>query len=317
MADNQIVVQNIVLNPANWEAANQAAPIPLQQHASYGLALQTFGARVSQVQFLEGAKLVGTALLVHRTFLRLFRATTMFRGPLWHCDTITDDVKIACYQKLKEEYSPWCWNFLAVMPEEANSPYLHATFKRAGFKRIMTGFSTAWLDLRADEKTLRACLKGKWRNQLVKAEKADITISVGGAKPHQYNWLLDKESAQRSSRRYQATPLGLVPAFAAAATPKSGSSILTITAISNREKIAGAMFLLHGNSATYHIGWVGEKARPVNAQNRVLWEGMLALKTKGIKFLDLGGLNTTDLAGIARFKLGTGATPHTMNGTYI
>ena len=81
--------------------------------------------------------------------------------------------------------------------------------------------------------------------------------------------------------------------------------------------MAGALFLLHGNSATYHIGWAGDYGRKLNAQNRVLWEGVLALQEKGISFLDLGGLNTADLAGIARFKLGLGATPITLAGAFI
>tara|TARA_R110002096_G_scaffold328994_1_gene522959 strand:- start:383 stop:994 length:612 start_codon:yes stop_codon:yes gene_type:complete len=203
------------------------------------------------------------------------------------------------------------------MPELPNTPDNQLAFKKAGYRRVMSGFSTAWLDLRPTAEELRVALKGKWRNQLVGAEKSDIEISIGGRKEHQYSWLLEKEAEQRSDRRYQATPLGLVPAFVKAVTPKSSSRILSVTAISGKRKVAGALFLLHGNSATYHIGWAGDEGRKANAQNRVLWEGILALKEAGIHFLDLGGLNTADLAGIARFKLGLGAEPITLAGAFI
>lgn len=317
-ADCKITIKSSVVNPANWQHADQESPIPLQQHPVYGLAIQAFGATASQVSFYtdEGVS-VGSALLIHRKFFGVIRLTTIFRGPLWHAHNIPKTTKLACYLALKNSYTPWRWNFLISMPEDSEAPLTLNAFNKAGMKRVMTGFSTAWLDLRPNAETLRSNLKGKWRNQLVKAEKSGISISMGGRKPHQYNWLLAKEESQRSTRRYQATPLGLVPAFIAASTPKSGCGVLSVTAIKGRKKIAGALFLLHGNSATYHIGWAGDEARNINAQNQVLWEGMLALKEKGICFLDLGGLNTQDLAGIARFKLGTGAEPHTLAGAFL
>jgi len=306
------------VNPARWQAADQNVPIPLQQHPVYGLAVQSFGAVARDVQWLAGDTIIASALLMHRRFLGVFRLTTLFRGPLWHHTNLKSaETELACFKALQNAYSPWRWNFLAVQPESAASCETGGRYKQAGFRRIMTGFSTAWVDLSPDPNALRAALKGKWRNQLVKAEKEKLEISIGGRKPHQYAWLLEKESSQRSNRRYQATPLGLVPAFVAAATPKSGCSVLSVTALFKRTKVAGALFLLHGNSATYHIGWAGQDGRALNAQNRVLWEGMLALKAAGIRFLDLGGLNTVDLAGIARFKLGTGAKPVTLAGTYI
>lgn len=306
-----------VVDPASWQLADQNSPIPLQQHPVYALALQSYGAAAQRVEFSQGGTPIGTALVIRRKFFGIFRVATLFRGPLWHSADLSTATKLACYKKLLATFSPWRWNFLAILPEASANSETLAGFKQAGMKRIMSGFSTAWLDLRPDEQNLRAGLKGKWRNQLVGAEKSGLSISVGGRKPHAYDWLLKQEKTQRDNRRYQATPLGLVPAFVAAATPRSGTSVISVTAILNRKKIAGAIFLLHGNSATYHIGWAGEEARSLNAQNLILWQGMLALKNKGIKFLDLGGLNTVDLAGIARFKLGTGATPLTLAGAYI
>lgn len=306
-----------MIDPARWQLADQNSPIPLQQHPVYGLALQAFGATAQQIYFSHGGTPIGTALVIRRKFFGIIRAATLFRGPLWHSPDLSTATKLACYTKLRAIFSPWRWNFLLILPEVPAETKTLTGFKLAGMKRIMSGFSTAWLDLRPEENTLRARLKGKWRNQLVGAERSALSISVGGRKAHAYDWLLKQEKTQRDNRRYQATPLGLVPAFVGSATPQSGTGVVSVTAILNRKKIAGAIFLLHGNSATYHIGWAGDEARALNAQNLILWQGMLALKNKGIKFLDLGGLNTLDLAGIARFKLGTGATPLTLVGAYI
>lgn len=317
MSDNQVTLEHGLVNPASWSFADKNQPFPLQQHPVYALSLQAFGSTASQVTFSLNGNAIGHAVLAHRKLFGAIRLTTLFRGPTWFNSTISDEQRLMCLKALRSSYSPWRWNFLAVLPEEAEDTHHASFYKKAGLKRVMTGFSTAWLDLRQSEEDLRRQLKGKWRNQLVKAEKAAISVSIGGRKPHQYEWLLDKEQEQRDSRRYQATPLGLVPAFLNASTPKSATGVLSVSALHERRKIAGALFLLHGNSATYHIGWAGDEARALNAQNRVLWEGMCTLKSKGISFLDLGGLNTADLAGIARFKLGTGAQPHTLAGAFI
>ncbi len=183
----------------------------------------------------------------------------------------------------------------------------------------MTGTSTIWVDLTADEASLRSQLAGNWRNQLKKAEQSSFTIAVGGAKPKHYNWLLEKEGEQRRNRGYSAVPLGLVPAYQTAAITSATktSPIVSVTAHEKGAQIAGALFLLHGTSATYHIGWVGERGRALNAQNRVLFGGMLSLKKQGIEWLDLGGVDTGPQAAIARFKLGLGHPPETLIGTYL
>jgi len=317
MANSRISLQLGVLNPAEWSDITEDSPLPLQQHPCYGLALKAFGASPLQVNIHENNTLIGKGLLIHRKFFGLINFTHIFRGPAWCVPNISHDTKTAVFQELKKTFNPWRWNFLATLPEEPAGDDSTKMMETAGLRRVMTGFSTVWLDIRPEAEILRQSLKGKWRNQLVQAEKNKLEISVGGKKPHQYSWLLEREAEQRSNRKYQATPLGLVPNYVAACTKKNQGSVLSITAIAKKEKIAGALFLLHGNSATYHIGWNGEKGRDMNAQNCVLWEGICALKKAGIHFLDLGGLNTADLAGIARFKLGMGADPITLAGTYI
>ena len=320
-AYSQLEIKESILNPAQWTAVDDDAPFPLQQHPSYGDAVASFGATARQLTITDAGKPIALALLIKRKFFGAIRFSTLFRGPVWCEQSLTIQQKLEVYHAIHARFSRWKWNFLASLPELADTVEHTKGLKNTGLTRVMTGFSTAWTDLRPDEETLRKQLKGKWRNQLVKAEKAEATenlkISFGGKKAHQYAWLLEKETEQRDNRRYQATPLGIVPAFVDAATPKSHSGVLSATALHGKHKVAGGLFLLHGNSATYHIGWAGDDGRSLNAQNRVLWEAMLELKKRGIKFLDLGGLNTADLGGIARFKLGTGAEPLTLAGTFV
>ncbi len=309
-------VKMLPLNPKSWVSLDPDTPLPLQQFWAYGKALETFGGNSIQIEIIdESGEKVAMAVAVQRRFMGCISLTTIFRGPVW-LQKIGAEEKTQAFRALLKQFPKLRWNFLALLPEYAvQDPELNS-IKMAGYRRVMTGFSTAWLDLRPDEEIIRKTLKGKWRNQLKKAEASGLHIAVGGKKPHQYSWLLEREADQRDQRRYQATPLGLVPEYVNAAKAV-GDMALSVIASYDKAKIAGALFLLHGNSATYHVGWAGDEARPLNAQNLVLWQGIIALKERGICFLDLGGLNTAELAGIARFKMGLGAEPYTLAGTYI
>lgn len=305
------------IDPALWGGCLAERPLPLQQHWAYGRALQAIGVPVELWQAQQEDTLQAFALVAKRRFFGVIEIASMMRGPVW-TRTPADEEDIALMAAFRAQARPWRWRFLAQQPELEDSPGVLAAIKKAGLTRVMTGYSTAWLDLASDSASLRAGLDGKWRNQLGRAEDAHLTISLGGRKPHQYAWLLEKEAEQRKGRGYHGVPLGLVPLYADALEEGTQEqAILSVSALSGRRKIAGALFLLHGNSATYHIGWASEEARAVHAQNRVIYEGMLALKEKGIRFLDLGGIDTASGAGIARFKLGTGARARTLVGTFI
>jgi lipid II:glycine glycyltransferase (peptidoglycan interpeptide bridge formation enzyme) len=77
------------------------------------------------------------------------------------------------------------------------------------------------------------------------------------------------------------------------------------------------LFLIHGRVASYHMGWADEQGRQLSAHNALLWESVTHLQGLGIEVLDLGGVNTHDLPGISRFKLGTGGQAITLAGTYF
>lgn len=286
--------------------------LPLQQHPCYGLSLAEMGAVPEVMTVKSAGHSPYSALVLDQRFIGLARVKAVFRAPL------PDGENAEVLQHIRRQFAPWRWRFFTFMPECKVEQ--HGTMRRAGYRRIMTGASTIWVDLRKSPADLRASLLGKWRNQLKKAEGEPLTVSVGGRKPKHYNWLLEKEAEQRSASGYAAIPLGLVPIYARVAEElgeQSGASVVSVSAYHKGQPVAGALFLCHGASATYHIGWSGEQGRTLNAQNRVLFEGMLALKDRGISWLDMGGIETKTKAGIARFKMGLGHPVYTAAGLYL
>lgn len=292
---------------AAWPADR---PRPLQQTTGYGAGMRALGSDVQRLIVTDGEGPVLEALAVKARLLGFASLTTVFRGPLWLTDH--QNRHINALTALKAAYPKYRWQLLALMPEgEADA---HAgLMKQAGLKRVMSGFSTIWMDLTLPTDRLRANLHGKWRNQLKKAEQSDLQLHVSH-KPKHAEWLLDKEAEQRGERRYQALPLGLVPYFR---STEGEESVLAVTAHLSGQKVAGALMLIHGTSATYHIGWVGDAGRAAAAHNLVLWQSLLALKDVGVQHLDMGGLNTTQLKGLARFKLGLGGTPTQLAGSFL
>lgn len=299
--------------------AQNHSPLPLQQHPLYVAALKSVGADAEEIMVLHAGKPVLQGYFLHKRFAGALKLTISFRGPQWCNPAQSNDIKIAALKFLRAQFSPWRWNFISLMPDVADTKENKQMINSAGFRRVLTGSSTIWLDLAPDEAILRSNLDGVWRNQLKKAEQATFTLSFGGTKAKHYNWLLEREKDQRQNKGYGAVPIGIVPAYhqAASRLKIKHQPIVSVSAIEKGNKIAGALFLLHGNSATYHIGWAGERARELNAQNRILFAGVLALKKQGVKWLDLGGIDTGPQAGVTRFKLGTGGKPHTATGTYI
>ncbi|WND04125.1 hypothetical protein QGN29_07035 [Temperatibacter marinus] len=301
-----------------WKDWPQDKPIALQQHPHYLAALTSLGAHLDIAIVKKRDQAVAFAPLAHNKFYKLFRVTSCFRGPVF-LGPLTQDDKIQVYKVLKNLGNKLKWHFMNIQPDEEASKENIFELKKAGLTQVMTGFSTAWLDIRPEDRLLREGLNGKWRNQLKNAEQADFEISHSFDKQKNYQWLLSAEAMHAKLKGYPNTPRALIEQYELIAKNFSQDqkpAVLNVNAFKRREKLAGGLFLLHGHSATYQIGWISEEGRKVNALNRILWEAILLLKLQGISFFDLGGLETSKYANLARFKLGTGAIPISYAGSF-
>ena len=120
----------------------------------------------------------------------------------------------------------------------------------------------------------------------------------------------------REQRGVEGLPSGFIERYIQA-RKSAAQTVLTLRADHQGERVAAMMFLLHGSAATYQVGWSNDTGRQFNAHNLLLWHAIEALQQRGVRLLDLGGVNTQRSAGIARFKLGTGGRVLTLAGTYL
>ncbi|WP_291845525.1 GNAT family N-acetyltransferase [Maricaulis sp.] len=291
-----------------WDLALTAHPAALQQDWSYGEAVERLGGRVIRAGLVEDGVLIALAQFTARKIGGLVSMALCTRGPVW-LEAVSETTRAASYAALKRGLGQG-WPRVVMFTPDAETD---AGARR--MSRVMTGYSTVILDLDQPLEAIRAGLEQKWRNALNTAEKRGVEAVLGGTKPAQYRWLLDSEEGQRAARGYRATPAALVPEYVAARQDRDSLMVLRVDA--GKQRQAAMLFLVHGCAATYQIGWLDHEAAPRGAHNRLLWEAVVRLRERGVRQLDLGGVNTVHGAGIARFKIGTGGRVTTLAGTFL
>ena len=237
----------------------------------------------------------------------------ILRGPLWLAERVSAVERARVLRLIKERYRLGRRELLIWSPELADSPESCALMRSCGMRRMVTGYATALLDLTQPLEALRTGLRGKWRNRLVAAERSDLDVRVAGG-GRDLEWLIEQADRHRRRHGYLGTPAALVRALAGIACRNEG--VLVLTAAAAGEKVAGAVVIRHARTATYLLGWSADAGRRRNAQNRLLWRAVTELRAQGLEWLDLGGINAS-APGVARFKLGMGARPHVLAGTFI
>ena len=298
-----------------WQRCYDEAGIATayQQHWAYGTVVERFGAHIQRVIIRAGGKPVGLLQLQQKRWLRCLTLAIAMRGPVWLAAAPPLDEQAALFRRIKREAQLKFPAALLFMPElevaQGDAPP-----SLPGMHRVISGYSTIMLDLAATQEELLANMEGKWRNRMRGGEKNGVTSHKVGQRIDQYGWLLEREEQQRRRIGYAALSPLLVPLWQEEA---GKDSLLTLRAEHDGEVVAGMLCLLHGQTATYHIGWNSDEGRGVGAHNLLLWELMCALKRRHIRWLDLGGVNTEDGAGIARFKLGSGGKLVSLAGSYI
>ncbi len=287
----------------------QSAFSAYQQSFAYGDALAGLGMRILRASLYDHKTQIGVAQVQIRKVLGLITVAHIMRGPVWSVDGVSDAQKCASIEAMRASLPVKGLHAFIIFPEGTRD----AGLKAAGYKRIMGGYHTVYLDLTADEDVLHKGLHGKWRNRLKASEKAEMTITPMSKRPEKYAWLLEKEGDQQKTLRYQSQDAAITQRYQ---STLGKGSVLAFEAKVGVERIGAMLFLRHGDDATYHIGWASDQGKEVNVHNRLLWHAIKALKKAGVRTLDLGGVNTDYNPGIARFKIGTGGKVLSLSGAW-
>ncbi len=292
---------------ALWDRLAKQAP--WQQQWSYGAAVEAIGGRILRVAVRDGRRVLALAQFTARSLGPLAHGALAARGPVF---TDPDAPRAEIYRLIRRS-APLPWPRLVILSPEAG-PHEAQTLTAAGLRRIMTGPAAALLDI-ADETALRAGMDQKWRNRLKAAERSNaLRVTLDDApSPAALAAVADREAKQARARGYLGLPKALPAAWAAAAGRRA---LLLARAQSAGETVAEMLFVRHGAGAFYHLGWVDAAGRDAGAHPLTLWRAAAALRKLGVTRLDLGTVDTRRAPGLARFKLGSGATPLSLVGSW-
>lgn len=155
---------------------------------------------------------------------------------------------------------------------------------------------------------LRAGMARNWRGHLRQAERAGLRVRRGDAATLQA--LIRREAVQRAERRYRALPEGFTRALP--------SGAVRLWDWRQAGAVQAAMcFVVHGASASYHLSWGSDAARAAGVHQLMLTRAAEALWAEGVRWLDLGSVDSDRAPGLARFKLGTGAQLRRLGATCL
>ena len=306
----------LVWNPADpeeWSDFHRRHHGALQQSWAYGEALSTLGVQVQRVLLRADGALVGIAQLAARRWLGYLYLASCARGPVWS-GAANSEVRRRFLRLIQRTLPAKPWRVVLFSPDSTAEEMVESEW--SGMVRVMTGYATATLDLRQSLPDLRSGMASKWRNRLQKSESDPSLHVYVQPSMKQCENLLSHEQSQRLSRGFHGLPLGFVPAYIQAHAQAQQAYVMA-WAHQKQETIASMLVLLHGATATYHMGWANDAGRKSNAHNLLMWRLIGHLKAQGIEKFDLGGINTTELPGITRFKLGSGGVPRLLAGTYF
>ena len=179
---------------------------------------------------------------------------------------------------------------------------------------MITGYSTGWVGIAEPLEAIRRRLHGKWRNQLVRAEAADLAVAVEPPGDG-LTWLLAGNEAHRRRIGYRGPGTAFLSRLAGAAA--RGGDLFCLLARNEGAPVAGVMVVRHGAAATYEVGYADPRGRTLKATYGLLWRAIELLRAAGVRALDLGGLDTDRAPGVAGFKLGLAPEIVTLPGTFL
>jgi Acetyltransferase (GNAT) domain len=300
----------------SWGRMLNAAWRPaLEQSYVYGQVAQGLGRAVRRFVFRtpDGAWLAGAQLCVTR--LGPLRLAHLVRGPFFAQERRdqAESLTPVLLRALRRHFNPWRGWFLLTTPDLPASPAFMQAMAGFGMGRVVTGYSTAWLDLSRPCAAIEAGFSTGFKKSLHKAERERLTTATshGG---HDLEWIIAAHDRHRRRRSLLAPPGSLAGSIAQQMERRG--DLCVIAARQGSETLAAGLFFRHGRVVTYYLAAGTPQARQGCAQHLILRTALRHWTAEGAAWLDLGGLNAGAMVGVNHFKLSLGAVPITLAGTW-
>lgn len=310
----------------NWDCSSrsewadylrQSGRSNLLQSWEYGEAKKTIeNWNVKRGIFSIDGQEVAIVQVLEKNIFGLLKIYRINRGPLF-LKNIDQATIYSVFSLLHDELKGFLKNRVLFHAPELNiAGNSIMLLSKLGYRLTNSkAWESIWVDLGQTQEELRTQLDGKWRNQLVLAEKNNLSNKVY-TNTDSFEWILNQCNEMMCSRKVGKIPVELYR-YVKKYLDETNQPIIIFKAFSGEELIAGIGIIFHGNAATYLLGWNDEKGRQLNANQYLLWNAMLYMKERGINWFDLGGIDEESVPGITDFKLGLNGMKYNIVGEYL
>ncbi|MCZ4282739.1 peptidoglycan bridge formation glycyltransferase FemA/FemB family protein [Kiloniella laminariae] len=314
--ENSVEIQWNKISVRQWrELVRKSGKSNLLQSWPYAQAILITERMTGQFATISyKGRIVGICQVLEQRLMGLFQKVRLYRGPLWLEQALPDCVYEVFWKEIRTRYPARPWRFTYFLPELPDTSENRHLLEEAGFKRIDTeGYSSIWLDLSQEEEVLRANLKSNWRNPLNQSLKKGLTLEIDTEGKH-LNWLLKLSETDKLLKEFRGPSPALVAHLKR--FTKDRDDMLLLRALDGNTPIGAVLIFLHEAGATYLVGWNSPAGRGKRAHNFLIWHSIMELKKRQVNWLDLGGINPQDAAGVTTFKRGIGGEEFTLVGSY-
>lgn len=231
-------------------------------------------------------------------------------GPMWEKKGSAPDPEIAARfaAAVRDEYLHRRKLFVRILPNAfAGSPRA-ALFQTAfsTFNQEQDGsgdtYRTFVLDLSPSCEQLRIRLDKKWRNQLTRSEKNDLTI-VQGQGPEEFQTFCAMYRQMRRRKTF-ATNVDVHEFGSMQQTLPESQRMQILICQEKGVPVAGIVASAMGNSAIYLLGATSDSGLQAKGAYLLQWTLISWLKQSGIRWYDLGGIDPEGNPGVFHFKKG-------------
>jgi len=209
-------------------------------------------------------------------------------------------------RELKEEYAIRRGCFIRLWPHAVgeHQETLRAALEREGFHRDpeFNPYCTLRLDLSPSLDDLRKNLLQKWRNCLNKAERSGLRV-IEGTTDQLYGVFLTLAKEMLDRKRFTPGADYEFYGRVQADLPEEAKMRILVCE-ADGEPVSVAIYSAIGDTATYLLGATGDKGIGLNGAYLLQWRIISALKARGVRYYDLGGIDPNGNPGVYQFKLG-------------
>jgi lipid II:glycine glycyltransferase (peptidoglycan interpeptide bridge formation enzyme) len=298
-------------NPVEWgEMLDLFDDANIYQTWSYG-KVRWGGENLSHLVLKRDAEVLGMAQLrIVRPTSFKFGVAYLRWGPL--CERrgrpLDPDVVMTLARALEQEYVNKRKLFLRILPN-AFAGSARAKVMQEAFSAFTpeppnaeNTYRTIVLDLGPSVEELRKGLDRKWRNQLTRAEKNNLTV-VTGTGGNEYNAFCQIYKNMMSRKAFDTTVN--VEEFGRIQDDLAERHRMQILICKDQgTPVAGLVASGMGDSSIYLLGATSDAGLNSKGAYLLQWALIQRLKASGIRWYDLGGIDPEGNPGVYHFKNG-------------